>query len=177
MSGHTHGIPRPRRAKLLLLIVLLQALFLCGIAGSYYAVGWYGNEIKLKTVPVDPRDLLYGDYVTLSYEISQLNPSLWKGEGELPKQGSRVYVLLKPVNGLYEATGIYAEKPATAPDESVLKGRVRSSWTEEIRVEYGLEQYYVPEGTGKELEEAARHMIVAVKVAPWGQAKIVGLEY
>jgi uncharacterized membrane-anchored protein len=162
MSGHTHGIPRPRRAKLLLLIVLLQALFLCGIAGSYYAVGW---------------DLLYGDYVTLSYEISQLNPSLWKGEGELPKQGSRVYVLLKPVNGLYEATGIYAEKPATAPDESVLKGRVRSSWTEEIRVEYGLEQYYVPEGTGKELEEAARHMIVAVKVAPWGQAKIVGLEY
>src|SRR6185437_13702730 len=94
-----------RRAKLLLLLVLLQVLFLGGIAGSYYAVGWFGDEIKLKTVPVDPRDLLYGDYVTLGYEISRLEPALWKGGEELPKTGSRVYVLLKPVNGLYEAVG------------------------------------------------------------------------
>ena len=28
----------------------------------------YGDDIALLTVPVDPRDLLYGDYVTLWYE-------------------------------------------------------------------------------------------------------------
>ncbi|MCR8634138.1 MULTISPECIES: GDYXXLXY domain-containing protein [Paenibacillus] len=168
---------RPRRAIWLLWIVLLQVLFLGGIAGSYYAVDWFGEEIKLKTVPVDPRDMLYGDYVTLSYEVSQLSPALWKGEGELPKQGSRVFVQLKPENGLYVASGIYSDKPAAIPGEAVLKGRVSYSWNEMIRVEYGIEQYYVPEGTGKELEEKARNMIVAVKIASWGQAKIAGLEY
>ncbi|NOU96103.1 hypothetical protein GC093_23175 [Paenibacillus sp. LMG 31456] len=168
---------RPRRAKLLLWIVLLQILFLGGIAGSYYAVDWFGEEIKLKTVPVDPRDLLYGDYVVLSYEISQLSPALWKGGGELPKQGSPVFVLLKPENGLYVASGIYSEKPTVEAGQTILKGRITSSWREGIHVEYGLEQYYVPEGTGKELEEKARNMIVAVKIASWGQAKIVGLEY
>jgi uncharacterized membrane-anchored protein len=170
-------MPRQRRVKLLFALILLQLLFLGGIAGSYYAVGWLGQEIKLKTVPVDPRDLLYGDYVTLGYEISQLSPAMWKGAGELPEPGDRVYVLLKPNNGLYEAAGIYGGKPAAAPGEAVLRGRVDSSWDEQIRIAYGLEQYYVPEGTGKELEEQAKDMIVTVKVASWGQAKITGLEY
>ncbi|TDF97705.1 GDYXXLXY domain-containing protein [Paenibacillus piri] len=177
MSGHSGVLTGKNRTRLLIAVVLLQILFLGGIAGSYYAVGWFGQEIKLKTAPVDPRDLLYGDYVTLGYEISQPEARLWKGTGERPAQDSRVYVLLKPANGLYEAAGIYDAKPAAGPGEVVLKGKVRSAWGESIRVQYGLEQYYVPEGTGRQLEDKARNMIVAVKVAPWGQAKIVGMEY
>jgi uncharacterized membrane-anchored protein len=167
---------KPRRTRLLLILTLLQVLFLGGIAVSYYAVGWYGNEIKLKTVPVDPRDFLYGDYVTLSYEISQLPPSLWKGEGKLPAYGSVVYVLLEPVNGLYQAAGLYDRKPSASAGQAVLKGRVSSSWDDEIRVNYGLEQYYVVEGSGKELEQKAKNMIVTVKIGSWGQSRIVGLE-
>jgi len=177
MNGQQHVRRGSRRAKLLIVLVLLQVLFLGGIAGSYYAVGWYGDEIKLRTVPVDPRDLLYGDYVTLSYEISRLEPALWKGGDELPKTGSPVYVLLKPVNGVYEAAGIYNKKPAAGHGEAVMKGRVSWSWNEEIHVKYGIEQFYVPEGTGKELEEKARNMIVTVKSASWGQTKITGYEY
>jgi uncharacterized membrane-anchored protein len=166
-----------RRITLLLIVVVVQVLFLGGIAGSYYAVGWLGTEIKIKTVPVDPRDLLYGDYVTLGYEISTLQPQLWKESGNKPNEGEQVYVALQPAtNGIYEAVGVYRDKPTIPSGQALLTGKVMYSWEESIRIEYGLEQYYVPEGTGKELEERARNMIVRVKIAPWGQARISGLE-
>lgn len=170
------GIGVKSRAWLTGILVLLQILFLCVIAFSYYAVSWFGHEIKLKTVPVDPRDFLYGDYVTLSYDISRLKPELWQEQGKLPEEGEPVFVLLKPVNGLYEAQAAYRAKPSVKPGEAVLKGIVQYSWNEAVTVKYGLEKYYVPEGTGKKLEEQAGNMIVHVKVTSWGQAKIESLE-
>ena len=31
-----------------------------------------GRKVLLKTIPVDPKDLLMGDYVILNYDISQV---------------------------------------------------------------------------------------------------------
>lgn len=136
---------KKRRLTLLLVVVVLQVLFLGGIATSYYAVDWFGIEIQIKTVPFDPRDLLYGDYVTLSYEISSLNPQLWKEDTDKPKQGEPVYVVLKPAaTGLYEAVGIYSTKPSVQLGQAVLKGSIVYSWDQTIHIEYGLERYYVP---------------------------------
>lgn len=165
-----------RRARKLFWLVAAQILFLLAVAGSYYAVDWWGKEIRLKTVPVDPRDILYGDYVTLGYEISRLKPEIWKESSGLPKRGDAIYVVLKENRELYEPVAAYGSKPETGNDEVVLKGRVDYSWNEEISVKYGLEKYYVPEGTGRELERKASDMVVRVKAAPWGQAKISGLE-
>ncbi|PZE19487.1 GDYXXLXY domain-containing protein [Paenibacillus xerothermodurans] len=167
---------RSLRTTLLMPLVVLQVLFLAGMAGSYYAVGWYGTEIKLETVPVDPRDLLYGDYVTLRYKISELSPALWHGKGEAPKRGSAVYVALKPVDGLYEAAGVYEAAPRLEAGQVAVKGRVQAAWDGGIQVKYGLERYYVPEGTGVELERTAGDMIAVVKVAAWGQPRLIGLE-
>ncbi|MDF2815384.1 MAG: hypothetical protein K0Q81_1584 [Paenibacillus sp.] len=166
-----------RRSRRLLLLVALQILFLLGLSGSYYAAGWWGDEIRLQTVPVDPRDLLYGDYVILNYEISSLKPELWKESGEKPDNGDVIYVALKPDNnGIYRPIGAYADKPEVNGDEVVLKGRVSYSWDEAITVKYGLERYYIPEGTGAELEKQTGDTIVQVKIAPWGQMRITGLE-
>ena len=60
--------------KLLFLVVAIQALFF---------IGWYYLEynklhnpsskvILVKTIPVDPRDYLSGNYFTLRYEFSDL---------------------------------------------------------------------------------------------------------
>jgi uncharacterized membrane-anchored protein len=165
-----------RLTRRLLWLVVAQVLFLLAVAGSYYATGLWGKEIRLKTVPVDPRDILYGDYVRLSYEISSLKPELWKEPGSEPERGDVIYVVLKPDHGLYQPAAAYRSKPQTVDDEVVLKGRVDYSWNEAIAVKYGLEKYYVPEGTGQDLEKKASDMVVRVKVAPWGQAKISGLE-
>ncbi|CAG7654465.1 GDYXXLXY domain-containing protein [Paenibacillus allorhizosphaerae] len=166
-----------RRSWLLAGLVLLQTLVLAGIAVSYYAVGWFGQEIRVKTVPVDPRDLLYGDYVTLSYDISRLDPGLWKEAGPAPERGEPIYVVLKPgADGLAQAVGAYRTKPAVQPGEIALRGSVNYNSPDSIRVKYGVEKYYVPEGTGKSLEEKADRLVVRMKVAPWGQAKIEQLE-
>jgi len=167
------------RRRWLAAVAGLQVLFLLVLALSYYAVGWYGQELRLKTIPIDPRDVLYGDYVTLNYEISQLKTELWnkQTEGDIPDSGTVIYVLLQKSNdNLYTAVRASRTKPKANDREVVLKGVVQYSWDESIRVKYGLERYYIPEGAGKELEKQARDMVVKVKLAPWGQVKIDGLE-
>lgn len=170
------------RTKLLIGLVILQILFLSGIAAASFAVSRFGKEIRIQTVPVDPRDLLYGDYVILSYEISRLDISLWKGaSGSEPKQGKPVYVVLKPesaAKGAYQAVGVYPYKPEALQDEVILKGRVEYAYDRDrqIHMKYGLEKYYVPEHTGKDLEKQAGSLIAKVKVSPSGSSVLVGLE-
>ncbi|MCZ8514667.1 GDYXXLXY domain-containing protein [Paenibacillus filicis] len=165
------------RTRLKTAFVAVQALVLAGLALSYYAVGWFGQDVKLRTVPVDPRDVLYGDYVTLSYDISRLQPSLWRDQTEKAERGKAIYVVLAAGSDGYAApAAAYGYKPSAQPGQVVLKGIIRSVWSEGISVEYGLEKYYVPEGTGKDLEKKASRLAVHLKVAPWGQGKIESLE-
>ncbi|MEI7028124.1 GDYXXLXY domain-containing protein [Paenibacillus sp. y28] len=177
---------RSKRTVRIGVLLALQVLFLLGLAGSYYATGWFGKEIRLQTAPVDPRDLFYGDYVRLSYDISRIPVSKWTGEEPIQAEnypvGKKVYVLLQPgADGVYEVKSASYDKLQAAGEETVLEGRLE--WVSSLQaaveavVEYGLERYYVPEGTGRELEDQARNMIVRVQVAPWGQKKISGYEW
>lgn len=161
------------RPRLVALAVAVQALFILAVAGAGYATTALGRTIVLRTTPVDPRDLLFGDYVRLNYTISQLAPQLWHGPAA-PRKGQPVYVVLRPAGPAYEATGVYATEPTPAPDEAILRGWVTDSWRRGIRLRYGLERYYVPENTGPALEKSAtrRPLLVRVSVAPWGQARI-----
>jgi len=159
------------RFRWLAILVLAQALVLLGLAGSSYAAVRFGKEIRLQTVPVDPRDILYGDYVTLSYEISRLSPSIWRG-ASLPKEGEPIYVAVAPKGDVYEAIAAYPNRVAPPPEGALLKGLVELQWDKDIVVRYGLERYYVPEGTGLALEREAGTLIVVAKVAPWGRATL-----
>ncbi|WP_426448545.1 GDYXXLXY domain-containing protein [Paenibacillus sp. S-38] len=165
-----------------LLFAAAQVLVLAGIALSYYAVGWYGQEIRLRTVPVDPRDIFYGDYVTLSYEISRMDGALWK-ETVPPERGDTAYVVVKPgADGIAVPVAVYGSKPSLAAGETALKGIVEYGWdrnfesVRQLSVRYGIERYYVPEGTGGKLETQASNLTVRVKAAPWGQMTIERIE-
>jgi uncharacterized membrane-anchored protein len=161
----------------------LQVLFLLFIAGSYYSIDYFGKEIKIKTEPVDPTDILYGDYVTLNFDISTVPLSKWKGKEELSNRGqSRVYVLLeKNKDGYYGVSGVYPDKPALSRNQVLLNARADRVWggngsADQLQLTYGFERYYVQENTGKKLEETARDMDVIISVAPWGGSKIVALQ-
>ncbi len=142
-----------------------------------------GTEVKLQTRPVDPRDLLRGDYVVLGYDISQL-PS-----GPLFKQPSGssnpvVYVKLAPKpDGLYEAVSVHVNAVAVTSPEVLIRGRVAYgtscapdglSFCDKLQIRYNLESYFVPEGEGKKLEEARnqRKLTVVAAVLPSGRAAI-----
>ncbi|MFS0722978.1 GDYXXLXY domain-containing protein [Paenibacillus sp. 1P07SE] len=167
-----------RRRVLLILLVALQIVVLGGMAFTYAAAGWYGQQIVLKTAPVDPRDLFYGDYVILEYEISRLDVALWTGGTGLPDARDTVYVKLRRTSGgegVYEAVEVSPSRPEADENEAVLKGKVTYTGFNAIQVRYGLERYYVQEGTGRALEEQREDMLVSVRIAPWGQARLMDL--
>jgi uncharacterized membrane-anchored protein len=169
------------RKRSWIIAATLQALFLLFIAGSYYSIDYFGKEIKIKTAPVDPRDILYGDYVTLRFDISTVPVSKWKDDNQLfdSRQHTAFVVLEENKEGYYEVQNVYPEKPEVQDHQVVLKGQAERIWgdaTEQIQINYGIERYYVEENTGKILEQQASEMVVTVSVAPWGAHKITDIK-
>lgn len=110
-----------------------------------------GKEVLLKTVPVDPRDLFRGDYVILRYDISQIDPAVYKGQNNLSfKEGDVVFVVLDTTHQFAQVQRVYKNPPA---GEFYLKGRVSEVNPSLISVEYGIESYFIPEGKGWVIEQ------------------------
>jgi uncharacterized membrane-anchored protein len=142
-----------------------------------------GAEVTLETRPVDPRDFLRGDYVVLAYEISNLPAGALKDQ---PSSGSDtvVYVKLAPKpDGFYQAVSVHAEPVEVTGNERIIQGRVvsgatcgtnRNVFCERLRLRYGIERYFVPQGEGLELERARNQNKIAVvaAVTPSGRAAI-----
>ena len=72
-------------AKGFWLLVLAQAGFLLAWAGYHEWVRQNAPVILLKCRPVDPQDLLRGDYMTLDYDIS--HPATIGGKADVPHRG------------------------------------------------------------------------------------------
>ncbi|KGP90764.1 hypothetical protein N780_03600 [Pontibacillus chungwhensis BH030062] len=155
------------------LMVSLQVLYLVGMAGAYYAIDLFGETIDLKTAPVDPRDLFYGDYVVVNYEISTISNENWVGDE--PQYNDKVYVKLRKDGEVYEAQAVSHQALPTEKDEVLITGQYKGGNGDELRIRYGIERFYVEENTGEALEGNESERVAEVAVAPWGQKKIVSL--
>jgi uncharacterized membrane-anchored protein len=157
-------------------VILLQVIFLFVMSASFYAIDWFGKEIRLKTEPVDPRDIFYGDYVILQYTISTIPKNLYIDSEELAYD-EQVYVVLEQEGNYYQAVSVSRKQPEIENHQVALIGRYIYDFNEhELFIEYGLERYFIPEGTGKELEDQRGNLEAYIKIAPWGQMKIDRLE-
>jgi uncharacterized membrane-anchored protein len=120
-----------------------------------------GQTVLLRVVPLDPRDLMRGDYVILSYEFSRVPPQgiIGVSRSDDP-QGRTVYVWLVPEpDGRHvRAGGFSTEAPASG---LFLQGTI-SNWN---TITYGIESFFVQEGTGKDYEQAARDGRLSAEVA------------
>lgn len=151
-----------------------------------------GREIIIKTVPVDPRDLFRGDYVILGYNFNPVDSAKLKdpASAENIAKGSQAYLTIAEEAGhVWTAVRLTASYPETvAPNEAVLKGLVEHRWTSPaaqmaepkgttLTLRYGIESYFVPEGTGRLLEQMVRDEAVEtiVAVGADGTAAIKGL--
>jgi uncharacterized membrane-anchored protein len=168
------------RGGALALVAALQLGVLTYIVGGRVQLLRTGREIVLPIVPVDPRDLFKGDYVRLAYPVSTLPVDM---AGTKDKPGNTpVYVTLQPAaDGTWSVAAASQTYPAqVAADHVVLRGiREIETWRNAapVRVRYGLERYYVPEGTGPALEKLARDKKLAaiISVDSRGTAAIKGL--
>ena len=163
-----------RRRPLLRALVAAQVLYVLGVAGAGYATTALGKRVVLVTTPIDPRDLLYGDFVRLRYAISESPLGRWHGH-TVPKRRQSVFVLLAAgPDSLSTAVGVYPQAPTPGVGQAVLRGWVTDVYPSSFNLRFNLERYYVPEGSGLRLEKAGRlHPLrVRVSIAPWGQARI-----
>ena len=166
-----------RRRLLLRMLVAAQVLYVLGVAGAGYATTALGRRVVLATTPIDPRDLLYGDFVWLRYAISENPLGRWHGP-QAPQRRQAVFVLLATgPDSLSTAVGVYAQAPKPSVGQAVLRGWVTDVYPVSFNLRFNLERYYVPEGSGLRLEKAGRlHPLrVRVSIAPWGQARITGV--
>lgn len=156
--------------KTILLIssILLQFAMLFGMIFLYQSIVLGGREIILKTEPLDPRDILRGQYMALGYEISTIKSELVKDVCAGPENcwlanGSDIYVTLaEKGRGVWGATEAGGYKPAGG---LFLKGKVESITSPGgISVNYGIESYFVDPERARELETAARKGLLFMRV-------------
>lgn len=178
----------PERRNLWLAITAVafgQAVVLGWMIWDRTALLANGREIVLEVIPVDPRSLFRGDYVILGYDISRFK---LPAGSKPPERNAPFYLTLrKGVGDNWQAVAGSPTFPAQVqPDEIVIKGRVdyvsrpdRDQPQEQASVglHYGIESYFVPEGTGMELEQMVgdKKISALIAVAPSGEAAIKGL--
>jgi len=145
------------------LVAVIQIGFLCWSLMGRAAILREGREVLLKVEPVDPRDLLRGDYVRLGYEAGAVDRTLFMNPPADTYQAMNqtVYVrLARGPNRYWEPVSASVGEPAGTPADGqvdlrgTLTGYESSSEnaTRTLQVNYGIERYYVPEGEGKAIE-------------------------
>lgn len=154
------------------IVALLQTVALASMVYGRVTLLRDGREIVAEVIPVDPRDIFRGDYVILGYGF---------GRAEIPVpadtvQGDTVYVTLKPgaepgqwevvsASAAYPSEGMGAETVVLKGIVSYVSGSAVAGELPKAAVRYGIESYFVPEGTGRELENQVREKKISVVLA------------
>ena len=125
-----------------ILVLLLEYL------GAVYPL-WTGQEVTLKTIPVDPRSLFRGNYARLNYDISTIPAT-----DMLTVTGLRfnqyVYVKLKPGDG---GIHVYDGASLTRPVSGLfIRGRAQG----DRNIKYGIEAFFASKERALALEEKLR---------------------
>jgi uncharacterized membrane-anchored protein len=172
------GWLKARERKVLLVTAAAQLVILVGMIALRAIPLMTGQTVLVRVVPVDPRDLFRGDYVILSYDFSRVPSEGIEGLSEKERgswkkmEGRTVYVPLVPdsVPGHLRAGKVTVVKPATGP---FLKGHMEQYGS----LKFGIEAYYVQEGTGLRYEQAIRdrQLTAELAVTSGGQAALKGL--
>ena len=158
-----------------------------------------GTEIKLELTTRDPRDLFRGDYSVLAYTIGNLSnlPATEAERARCPtvrpecmtENHQPVFVVLAPAgDGIYRAAQASQTEPA--PGTLFIRGKVvyggfltggdagkcPSGRCFSGRVDYGIENWFGPQGVPAQVDRAARNQVTAVvRIDPHGNAVLADL--
>lgn len=165
------SLPQTLRAPFLRwgLLALIQLALIAVPLADRLAVQMNGQEVVLNLRPVDPRDLLRGDYVILSLEISRVEKTL-PGADQGLKSGETVYVGLEiSDDGVARPAKIARTREEAGP--LAIEGKIGYGSAGQVQVDYDIDAFYLPEGEGREIEQLpAKRVQVVVAVHPDGRA-------
>ena len=146
-----------RYAPLVALAIVLVAVPLAFVARDELAKS-RGQHVLLRVEPIDPHDILRGEYVALSYRISRL--------GSSPRPSGVVYVPLHKEGVAWTGDHTVDSKP---DDGTFIRGRATDG-----RIVYGIEAFDVQEGTARRYERAVltRRLYADVVLDDDGKARL-----
>lgn len=171
-------------AAVALFIAIVQTAILGYMIEGRASILRSGTDVLLKTAPVDPRDLLRGDYVILTYDISTISTTSITGTRPETGEVAKLHVRLKPgADGFWTVSAASFDPLAEEDGSVVLLSQPVTiyDWEWEnagnLTVSYGIERFYVPEGEGRPIEDGRNQgrVSVAVRVSEDGQAQIRAL--
>jgi len=156
-----------------------QLVILAGLSGKGLVPRITSDRVRFEVVPVDPRDMMRGEFIILGYEFSRLPDDMslldetiksYKTKNIVSNQKSiDVYVTLKfnIKEDIYKGI-FFASTPPTKG--RYLRGKLNSG----NRIEFGIESFYLQEGKGKIYEQAIREkkLVAEVYLAPDGSAQM-----
>lgn len=145
----------------LLFGLLPAAVILAFLFSKLYTAGT-GQEILLKTAPVDPRDLFRGDYINLRYDISTVKLGEVLGDGSFTTNDA-IYAALSKKDSFWQVDSVSRSKPKLSSNQVCMKGKVTSASNGVVLVEWGIGSYFVPEGKGRPIERE-RNLSVRISV-------------
>ncbi len=188
------------------LLIVLAVIFQIGVVAAMVASReWLlatGKPYLLQTAPIDPRDIFRGDYVRLDYlfnriPLRQLDDTIQK---DGVRKGQKVYLELQTDSSGVTHGGILHLKPPQGPflrgyatshwpyrhfnerDEEKKRQALKSAWP--LSVKYGIEQYYVEQGSGREMEKLRGRrnhfqvpLLIHVAISDSGEAAIRSYEW
>lgn len=123
-----------------ILIILLQTILLVGMIGMREVWISKGTKVKLKCVPVDPRDIFRGDYARLNYEISSLDLDSLNCKENF-KRRQKIFITLKQnEKGYHYAASVSSKKPEQGifiTGETTSDTMTQSRWDIKVKNEKG----------------------------------------
>src|SRR3989339_695540 len=142
-----------------ILAIALQVIVVFAIIIFKVSILAGGTDVLLRITPLDPRDLLRGDYATFQYDISNINS--YYANNQQIRNGDVIYIVLRQNGKYYVVQNIQKIKPIG--NELFIRGRVESGGLgnqpdsfldprfggSRLHVIYGIEQYFISEGAGR----------------------------
>lgn len=179
-------LPSKQMKSLFIAGLALQLMIVCGMFFKAQWPIWVGQDVYVKTQPIDPRSLFRGQYVRLGYDFSTIPAEKTKLSRAL-KSGTVVYAVLtpevdsstqsKPLHNLMHLTDI---KP-TDSRSLFVRGRLigdyqpslNPEYQQSLMVRYGIEAFFDTPEQALALEKTlAQGAIVHLKVTDSGHARI-----
>lgn len=147
------------RALVAINLVLLLAYFAWSVREKETLLA-EGELLLFDLAPADPRSLIQGDYMTLSYAVAQN----WETD-TLPKNG--YIVVTKDSNGVAQKERLQAETRPVSPGEYLV-----NYTASQRQLNIGAESYFFEEGQAARFETARYG---GIRVDGEGNSLLVGL--
>ena len=161
---------KPPLKALLAVIWILVVFVVWFVAIEEYTLQT-GEEVYLETMPVDPRDPLRWDYVILRYEIERNEKIDEIVRINNLQQWDTIYMSLEQDDAW---VWIISSVSISEPNLWLFIRWKIDKWNS---IDLWIWKYFVPEGTGKEIEKVRNNMQVFTVIDKYGTAKIKGLYY